>query len=309
MPTAATLRAIRRATRHHGIATRDSLELSQRQIDECCKDGTLVRRHEGVYADPAFPHSRLQDLAAAVAAARPLGAAWARSSAVLWGIWNEHPAVPELVVPFGRHRLITGAAVHRSRWFDPSMITVRDHIRVVKPLLTVLDLGVVANAQDVGDAIIRGRQKKLFTVGDVNATIERYSRPGRTGITVAREAAKLIVIDDRPADSVLEFRFHIGPARHGLPQYRYQHEVRIGPNKKYRIDFAYPEVMLAIEVDGAEQRLSSKSLAYDNARANHLVLAGWTIMRFTYRDVVGEPAHVAAQIMLKLGQLGHPFAA
>ena len=188
------------------------------------------------------------------------------------------------------------------------MITTRDHIRVLKPLFVVLGLGVVANAQEVGDVIIRGRQKKLFTVADVRATIDQYARPGRTGVSVAREAVKLIMIGDRPADSVLEFRFHIGPARHGLPPYRYQHEVRIGSRKKYRIDFAYPEVKLAVEVDGAEKRLSAESLAYDNARANQLTLAGWTFMRFMWAEIQNEPARVAGEILMKLGQLGYAAA-
>jgi very-short-patch-repair endonuclease len=113
-------------------------------------------------------------------------------------------------------------------------------------------------------------------------------------------------IGDRPALTVLEFRFHIGPARHGLPAYRYQHEVRMGP-KTYYIDFAYPEVLLAIEVDGYQQRAAKEFLAYDNYRANQLVLAGWTILRFTWDRVLGDPAGVAAEILLKLGQLGYAF--
>jgi very-short-patch-repair endonuclease len=68
-------------------------------------------------------------------------------------------------------------------------------------------------------------------------------------------------------------------------------------------------VMLAIEVDGAEKRLSAESLAYDNNRANQLVLAGWTILRFVWTDVVNAPARVATEILLKLGQLGYSFAA
>ena len=64
--------------------------------------------------------------------------------------------------------------------------------------------------------------------------------------------------------------------------------MRIG-RKRYYIDFAYPEVMLAIEVDGYEQRASTESLAYDNNRANQLVLAGWTILRFGWERVVNDP--------------------
>jgi very-short-patch-repair endonuclease len=187
------------------------------------------------------------------------------------------------------------------------MVTTRDHIRVTKPLVTVLDLGVVLGPVEVGDAIIRGRQLKLLTIPDVEATIDRYARRGRTGIVVARQALDLIMIGDRPADSVLEFRFSIGPARYGLPAYSYQHEVRVG-RKRYFIDFAYPDVMLAIEVDGYQQRAAKESLAYDNDRANKLVLAGWTILRFGWDSVVRDPSGVATEILLKLGQLGHAFA-
>jgi len=176
----------------------------------------------------------------------------------------------------------------------------------VKPLVTVLDLGVVVGPIEVADAIIRGRQKRLFTVRDVEATIQRYARPGRTGIATARKALELIVIDERPADSVLEFRFAIGPGSRGLPPYKYQFEVWVG-RKRYFIDFAYPEVKLAIEVDGYEQRASKESLAYDLQRANDLVLTGWTLLRFTWDRVVNSPAQVAAEILLKLHQLGYQF--
>jgi very-short-patch-repair endonuclease len=304
MPTAEALRKIRRATRHHGITATEGLDLSQRQKDECCKDGTLLRRYRGVFADPAVPRSRLQDLAAAVVVGRPFAAAWARSALTLWNVWDEHPAVPEVVVPYGKIRTIEGAAVYRSRGLDASMVTTRDHIRVVKPLVAIIGLGVVVDAQQVGDTIIRGGQRRLFTVGDVHAAIARYARPGRTGITVARQAVELIMIGDRPAESVLEFRFHIGPGRHGLPAYQYQHEVRIG-SKKYRIDFAYPEVKLAVEVDGYETHSSPEALAADHVRANQLVLAGWTVLRFAWTHVLHDPAGVAGQILLKLGQLGY----
>jgi very-short-patch-repair endonuclease len=37
------------------------------------------------------------------------------------------------------------------------------------------------------------------------------------------------------------------------------------------------------------------------------VLAGWTILRFGWERVVKDPAGVAAEILLKLGQLGYRF--
>lgn len=304
MPTPETLREIRRATRHHGITAVTNLALTERQIEVCCTNGTLRRCHAGVLADPARPRTALQDLAAAVAAGGPMAAAWARSSAYLWELWPELPATPEIVVPYCRPRRIHGVDVHRSRALDASMITQRQHIRVIKPLITVVDLGVVLGALDVAEVIIRGRQKHLFSVPDVRAIVDRLARPGRNGLTTARQALDLIMIGERPAETVLEFYFHIGPGRFGLPSYSYQHEVKVG-RKTYYIDFAYPEVMLAIEVDGYEQRAERQSLDYDNERANALTLAGWTLLRFGWTKVRKQPERVAQDILIRLGQLGY----
>ena len=186
------------------------------------------------------------------------------------------------------------------------MVTTRNHIRIVKPLITVLTLGKVIGAIDLAEVIIKGRQKKLFSVGDVHATLNRYGRSGRNGMTTTRHALDLIMIGDRPAETVLEFHFNIGPGRCGLPPYSYQHEVRIG-RKRYFIDFAYPEVMLAIEVDGYEKRAARESLDYDNERANALTLAGWTLLRFGWDRVRNRPEEVARAILVRLGQLGYQF--
>jgi very-short-patch-repair endonuclease len=304
MPTPETLREIRRATRHHGITVGTNLNLSPRQRQICCANGTIELRHPGVFADPARPRTALQDLAAAVAAGGPMAASWARSCAYLWGLWPELPATPEIVVPYGRPRRIRGVSVHRSRALDLSMITERQHIRVVKPLVTLLDLGMVVGALDVAEVIILGRQKRLFSVADVRATIDRFARPGRNGLTTARQALDLIMIGERPAETVLEFYFHVGPGRFGLPAYSYQHEVKVG-RKTYYIDFAYPEVKLAIEVDGYEKRAARASLDYDNERANALTLAGWTLLRFGWTKVRHQPESVARDILIRLAQLGH----
>ena len=306
MPTPDVLREIRRATRHHGVTTASGLNLTPRQRDVCCETGALRRLFRGVFIDPAHPWSPDQDLAAAVAAGGPLSGAWARSSAFMWGMWSEHPAKPEIVVPWGRTRSIPDVIVRRSRALDSSRLTYRNHIRVVKPLITALDLGVVVSILEVGDAIIRGRQKKLFSTSDVEEIIERFARPGRTGITAARKALALIMIGDKPAESVLEFRFHLLASRHNLPPYSYQHLVMVGKRKRY-IDFAYPEVMLAIEVDGYDQRDSSESLERDDRRQNELALLGWQFLRFTWNRVQFDPAGVAADVLVRLAQLGYEF--
>lgn len=306
MPTSEVLREIRRATRFHGVTTTRQLRLTPDQRELACKTGALRRVVRGVFIDPAHPWSPEQDLAAAVAAGGPAAAAWGRSSGWMWGTMDEPPSKPEIVVPYGRHRFIPDVIVHRSRALNAPMVTRRNQIRVVKPLITVLDLGAVVSVLEVGDSIIRGRQKKLFSVRDVRTTLDLYARPGRTGVATARKALAMIMIGDRPAESVLEFRFHLAAERFNLPAYSYQHLVKLG-KRRYYIDFAYPEVLLAIEVDGYEKRDSARSLESDDAQQNALSLAGWTFLRFTWRRVQNDPAGVARDVLVRLAQLGFEF--
>jgi len=296
MTTAVVLREIRRACRAHGVATEYDLRLSRRQLDRVCQSGALVRRAPGVYVDPAVPASPEQDLAVAIAVAGTggLAAAWGRSAAAVWGLIDDHPATPEIVVQKRRRVRVAGAVVHRSSALVGGDITSRNRLRVTKPIRTAVDLGVVLSPMDVADVLVRARQLRLFEPDAVAAAIATMSRPGRNGIRTARAALDLVMIGDRPADSVLELRFHHGPGRL-LPPYAYQHPVRVA-GRTYYIDFAYPDLRLAIEVDGYDKRRSRRSLDDDARRANHLTLAGWTILRFTWARVVHDAAAVAAEV-------------
>ena len=48
------------------------------------------------------------------------------------------------------------------------------------------------------------------------------------------------------------------------------------------IDLAYPDQMVAIELDGWEHHSTRSAFDRDRARANDLALAGWRLYRFTW---------------------------
>jgi hypothetical protein len=306
VPTAEVLREIRRAARPHGVATLDAFRLSPRQLQRACSVGALERPHPGVYVDPAVPRSALKDLAVAVAAGGHMAAAWGRSAAALWGLIDEHPSVPEIVVPNRRYARVRGVVVHRSVDLCWDHLAVHRRIRATKPLITVLDAGVVTSAIDVAEMIIRGRQLHRLDIGGVKAVLAQLGRQGRTGTRVLRDALDLVMIGDRPAETVLELRFAVGPGAHGLPPYEYQHCV-VFDGRSLFIDFAYPSVKLAIEVDGYDSRRSKDALDYGNRRQNKLTRLGWTILRFTWDHVRHDPAGVAAEILSVLSSLDYPF--
>ena len=305
MTTKDVLFEIRRASRPHGVATDENLRLTARQKQLACRNEILERRHRGVYVDPAIARTALQDLAVAVAAGGYLASACCRSAAAAWDMIDDHPGVPEIVIPRARHGRVPGAVVRRSSALSWDCVITRFGIRVTKPLLTAVDLGVRLSPMDLAEVLVRARQNKLFEPDAVRAEITRIARPGRNGIRTARAALELVMIGDRPADSVLELRFHHGPGRH-LPPYEYQWPVKVR-GRDFRIDFAYPSVKLAIEVLGYETRKSRRSLDDETERTRLLVLDGWTVLPATWTHVVFAPDRVAADVLACLGALRYTF--
>ena len=109
-------------------------------------------------------------------------------------------------------------------------------------------------------------------------------------------------------DSLLEVRMANLLHRSGLPKAVFQHEVSID-GRRYRIDFAYPERRIAIEVDGWAKFSSPEGAQAVLARQNALVAAGWTVLRFTWGDVVRRPRHVAGLVSASLGSTTQTFGA
>ncbi len=94
---------------------------------------------------------------------------------------------------------------------------------------------------------------------------------------------------DRPADSVLESEVAKLFRRNRLPAAAYQYPVHLEGRFIARVDFAYPASRLAVEFDGHDSHRTPAQLQRDLTRQNLLVAAGWTVLRFTWADVVERP--------------------
>jgi very-short-patch-repair endonuclease len=70
-----------------------------------------------------------------------------------------------------------------------------------------------------------------------------------------------------------------------------------------RVDFAYPELKYAIEVDGYEAHTGRRAFEHDRVRQNDLVDDGWTIHRFTWREVEDRPGRVVDRIRRRHAEL------
>jgi very-short-patch-repair endonuclease len=64
----------------------------------------------------------------------------------------------------------------------------------------------------------------------------------------------------------------------------------------HELDIAFPARRVAIEIDGWAWHSDAQRFRHDRQRQNALVLAGWTVLRFTWYDLVQRPTQVVAQI-------------
>jgi very-short-patch-repair endonuclease len=79
------------------------------------------------------------------------------------------------------------------------------------------------------------------------------------------------------------------------------------PTGTVRLDRAWPEAMLAVELDGARYHTSPEDRRRDLARDAALAALGWVVLRFTFADVIRDARGVRARLLevykTRLGQL------
>jgi very-short-patch-repair endonuclease len=215
-------------------------------------------------------------LIAALLAARPGAALSHLTAGFLRRILPSMSPYVDVTVP-GRHRNRRGLVFHRGVP-DAAMLhglPVTSAARTLRDLAATLPLPDLERA--CSEALILG----------IVTTTELAAQQGH-GSGVLR---KLVADDLAPAQSELERRFRRLARAHGLP--RPESQVRIAG---HRADFVFPAERLVVEVDGF--RFHGNRIAAERDRADdaELQLAGYAVLRFTWRQVRHEPALVAARI-------------
>jgi very-short-patch-repair endonuclease len=282
------------ASRQHGLVERSQVDLTNAAFARRVASHLLVRVHPNVYRVAGAPVTREQLLFAACLAAGAGAAISHRSAANEWRL-AQFPDIVEIVTPRPQWPRLRGVIVHRSTDLVPEHITVRHGIPTTKPLRTLVDLGAVA-AWAVGDGLERGLAARLFGIRAADAALDEFSCKGRTGVGVFRQVIDSRALGRGIPDGLLEPRMARLLRRHDLPMPAFQRWV----TRDIRVDFAYVDRMIAIEVDGHEAHGTPQAMAKDLARQNELVLLGWTVLRFTWHQVVKQPEQVAKTLLVTL---------
>jgi predicted transcriptional regulator of viral defense system len=282
----------RLAEGQHGVVSLPQLQfvgLSRSAVAKRAREGRLTRIHRGVYA---VGHARLTQRGrwmAAVLAYGPQARLSHRSSAALHGIRPDNRPKIDVTLPIPSARSRPGVDVHRSTTLEAADVTTIDGLPCTSLSRTLLDLAEVVDARGVEKAVDQAEVLRIF---DLRAVQEVLSRArGRPGAAVLRE---VLAKYDGPTltERELEERFFGLCREAGVPRPAVNVWITLDDGIAYKADFLWRAERLIVETDGWGSHGTRRAFENDRRRDRHLILAGWTIVRFTWRDVERRPEEV-----------------
>lgn len=303
MAEASLERQIRqRAATQYGLIRRDDarrLGLSDRQILHRVGRGEWIRRSSGVFALDGSLGGTAQDTLAAAWAVG--GAAARRSGSWVPEVLDDPPEVPDVVSCRGSGRALhpSELTLHRTDTLPPSDLTIRKGIPVTTVERTLCDLGAVVDLRTLRACVTRALQQRLTHPDRLIRRHLELGGQGRPGSSSLRLVLAEIDADLMLLESDLESALLALIVDAGLPRPVLQHPVELD-GRRCRLDMAYPELHIAIEADGFAVHGTRSAFEDDRARQNQLTLAGWQVLRFTWRQVCREPEWVVSQIRTAL---------
>lgn len=283
-------------TRGGGIVTRaEVLEHVPRNVfDAAVRRGLLVRCLPHTYTAPGL---RRTDEVRARAALRHLGpgAALSHDTALAWHL--RRPLPPRLRASIDHSRRLHGAlelVVHRRLDFraEPPQCQLVRGVLVTEPARSVIDAWPHLPRSGRRPSAIECVRAGLTTPDRLRKAFEERSNlPGH------RELAVTVALIADGVRSELEALGVLGVFDHpDLPASVGQKRVDV-EGRRYFLDRCWEEAMLVVELDGKDHHTSPADRAADLERDRLLATQGWLVLRFTYADVVNDPAGVRRQVL------------
>ena len=255
--------------RRGGSATFADLRalVSARSIRNALDSGQIRRVAKGVYALPDAPP--------ALTAARSHGGVVSHLSAAQhWGLGVvNRPVLPHVTLEPARVRRRTGLPCILHWASVPALDDVTTPLRTVLDCLRTLPMG---EALAVADSALRSGCVEQDELLDAAAKLRGPHRK-----RILRAAA----LADGRSESVLESALRALLIERRIEGFVPQVVVQDGQFSA-RLDLANPACRLGLEAEGFEHHGTRRALVKDCRRHVNLAIRGWTILRFTWEDVM-----------------------
>jgi predicted transcriptional regulator of viral defense system len=295
----------------HGVVTLDQVRaagVTAGQLRGRVASGALVLVAAGVYRVAGSPRTWEQRALESCLAAGGGAVLCRRAAAHVWCLDVPAPATIEVAIPHRRSvrrsaALATGARVHRVRTLDAGDRTRAGTLPVTTVPRTLVDLAGVLQPAVLGRVLDDALSRRLARPLEVSDTLRRLGGSRRAGAAYLRKAL-VPWLGGQQHDSAAEADCRRLLAAHGLPASRSQYPVTCLDGRTALLDFAWPQVLVALEVDGFRWHGNPAAHAGDSLRANQLAALGWTVLRVTPTELATRPGPVLGALRRRLASAG-----
>lgn len=289
------------AARQHGVVARAQLAkigvergAIRLRVERC----RLHLVHRGVYAVGHRLLTKQGRWMAAVLAAGPGAVLSHRSAAAHWGIRPSDRLVADVTVG----RALTqrsGLRIHRS-WLPHDEVTALDGIPVTSVSRTLFDLAGVLRPEQLRRAAHEAEVHRLWDRLSLADLLERH--PRRRGAAAVREIVAAPG-EGRTRNDFEELFLGLVKAA-GLQRPEKNVPMHLG-GRFIEPDFVWREQRLIVELDGFATHGTRGAFEDDRAKDRALTVAGWCVLRITWRQLRDDPELVAADLRASLARPLH----
>lgn len=198
----------------------------------------------------------------------------------------------DVTVPLGKRKKNRDDLRFHTRRLTKGDVELYDGVPITSLPRTLADLSCHLDRLPAVWALDDAFRRGLCAPEDLSVVLRQWS--GGAGCVVASQR---LGESDGMAESILETAGRLALGDAGVPLPIPQYKV-YGSNGRLvaRVDGAYLERKLAIEYDGQVPHGLPRAVLHDRERQNALVALGWTVLRFTWWDVVYDPARFVAAV-------------
>lgn len=279
------------ATSQGGAISREqllSLGVTKDAVKSWLRSGRLHCYFRGVYLlghEAITPTGRLH---AALLACGPGAVLSHRSAGDWWGILRTSRAPVDVTVRGRSKAGQDGIDLHLVRALDPLDVTEHEAVPITTIARTLLDLAEVVRPRQLKRAVEEADRQRLFDGAAVEDLLAR-SR-GRHGLKPLRDLLTDFIYDEC-SRSEFEALFVDVCKEFGLPV-----PPMNVPLLGYTVDALWPGTNLVVELDSRAFHLNARAFEEDRKRDADLLLAGYRVVRVTWRQLTREPAALARRL-------------
>ncbi|MCX2934920.1 hypothetical protein ORI20_32160 [Mycobacterium sp. CVI_P3] len=260
--------------------------MSRKSLTAHVKAGALIRVWHGIYAlqEPALV-GRLAGLD--LMTGRTMVACMS-TAASLYGFDTENDSRVHVLDPGVRVRPTAGLMVHQRIGAPLRRIQGR---LATAPAWTAIETARSLRRPRALATLDAALRCSACSVAELQAVVREQG--GRRGIVKVRD---LLPYADGRAESAMESEARLVFIDGGLTPSTIQHEIVDHCGDRWRVDFAWPEVMVAAEYDSMEWHANPTAWKRDRIKTARLQDCGWTLLRFVVDDVRRHPVDLLARV-------------